>query len=147
MININVVSLKVIKDKEVQASIPSRSIKSPKDVVEVLQQLIGFNDREHCILLTLDTKNQINAIHTISIGSLNSSIVHPREVFKLAIKTNAASIILSHNHPSGNPEESKEDINISKRLKEAGKILGIELLDHIIVVEDSYRSLREQGYV
>lgn len=147
MINIDVVSLKLVKDKEVATNLSTRQIKSPKDVVVILQELIGNNDREHCIMITLDTKNQINAIHTISIGSLNSSIVHPREVFKLAVKTNAASIILSHNHPSNNPVESKEDINITKRLVEAGKILGIEVLDHIIVGEDSYRSLREQGYI
>ncbi len=147
MISIEVVSLKLIKDKEVEVNLPSRQIKSPRDVVELLQALIGADDREHCILITLDTKNQINKIHTVSIGSLNASIVHPREVFKLAVKTNAASIIISHNHPSGNTIESKEDIEITERLKEAGKILGIELLDHIIVGEDSYRSLREQGYI
>lgn len=146
MVKLNYVSLKTVKDKEVLTKLKTRQVKSPKDVVDTLQELIGDNDREELILFTLDTKNQINAIHTVSVGSLNASIVHPREVFKLAIVSNPASIIIAHDHPSGNPVESKEDINITKRIKEAGKILGIELLDHIIVGDNSYRSLKEMGY-
>lgn len=93
-------------------------------------------DREHLVLITLDIKNNITSISTVSIGSLNSSIVHLREVFKVAILSNSASIIMAHNHPSGDSTPSKEDINITHRIKECGKILGIELLDHLIIGDE-----------
>jgi len=106
---------------------------------------IGDYDREALVVLTFDTKNKINSITVASIGSLNSSIVHPREVFKTAILSNSASIIIGHNHPSGDPSPSKEDISITSRLKECGKILGIELLDHVIIGDNNYISLKEKG--
>ena len=96
-------------------------------------------------LITLDTKNNITGIFTVSTGSLNASIVHPREVFKRAVLQNAASIIICHNHPSGDPTPSQEDINTTKRIYDAGKILGIELLDHIIIGDNDYISLKERG--
>lgn len=99
------------------------------------------------MLLTLDTKNQPTAIHTVSLGTLNSSLVHPREVMKVAILANSASIIIAHNHPSQIATESSHDVEVTKRIADAGKLLGIELLDHLIVCEDSFVSLKEKGHI
>jgi DNA repair protein RadC len=96
-------------------------------------------------ILVLNTKNKIVAVHEVSRGTLNNSMIHPREVFKPAVLHNAAAIICFHNHPSGDPEPSKDDIKITKRLVEAGEIMGIEILDHIIVGDDRYVSLKERG--
>lgn len=145
-IKIDVLSLQITKDKEIQSNLKRKAIQSPTDVVAVLKDFIGYSDRENFIVMCLDTKNQITAIHTISTGTLNSSLVHPREVFKLAIIKNSASIILAHNHPSGNTRPSKQDIEITKRLIESGNILGIEILDHIIIGE-YYTSLKEEGLI
>lgn len=125
--------------------VENKKVTSPKEVYKIIAEYLKGVDREHLVLLTLDTKNVITSITTISIGSLNTSIVHPREVFKTAILSNAASIILAHNHPSGDSTPSKEDINITDRIKESGKILGIDLLDHLIIGDDSYISLKEKG--
>lgn len=93
-------------------------------------------------------ENNVVAVHRCHVGSLNSSIVHPREVFKSAILNNVASVILAHQHPSGDIKPSMEDINVTKRLVEAGKLLGIEVLDHLIVNSDnSFTSLKERGYI
>lgn len=102
-------------------------------------------EQEHFIVLCLNTKNEIIARKTISIGTLDQAIVHPRDVFRFAIKNNAARIIAVHNHPSGNPEPSENDKTVTKRLIRSGDILGVEILDHIIVGNDSYVSLRERG--
>ena len=145
MINISFLSLRVIKENAGRYDV-QKKIQSPKDVYEVLQKVIKASEypEENLWLLTLDTKNNITGIFTVSTGSLNTSIVHPREVFKRAMLQNAASIIVCHNHPSGDAAPSAEDINITKRLYEAGEILGIKLLDHIIA-GDNYISLKEQG--
>lgn len=97
--------------------------------------------------LFLNTKNQVLHKQTIFIGSLNASIVHPREVFKEALRRSAASIICFHNHPSGDPTPSREDIEVTKRLAECGKIIGIEILDHLIIGDQKYISLKEKGYL
>ena len=104
-------------------------------------------DREHFIAIYLDRKGKVNATSIISIGGLSSSLVHPREVFKLAILTSSASIILVHNHPSGDPEPSPEDIEITNKLVEASKIMGIRILDHIIIGHGRYISLRAKGAI
>jgi len=144
MEKIQIVSIKMVKEKNLEYG--SSKISSPKDSANILKDFIGDNDREALVVLTLDTKNKITSITVASLGSLNSSIVHPREVFKTAILGNASSIIIGHNHPSGDPTPSKEDISITLRLKECGKILGIELLDHIIIGDDNkYISLKEKG--
>jgi DNA repair protein RadC len=104
------------------------------------------NLKQECLkVVMLNTKNIVISIKDVSIGSLNSSIVHPREVFNEAIKKNSASIIVSHNHPSGDPTPSGEDINLTHRLSECGKLIGIELLDHIIIGNGIYISLKEKG--
>ncbi|MDZ5016734.1 DNA repair protein RadC, partial [Clostridium perfringens] len=98
-------------------------------------------------LIMLDTKNNIIGIKDVFKGSLNASIVHPREVFKEALKKSSSSIIVCHNHPSGDPTPSKEDINITVRLKECGRIMGIDLLDHIIIGKEKFISLKEKGII
>jgi len=106
------------------------------------------DDREVFFVMCLNTKNNVSAVHRCHVGSLNASLVHPREVFKSAILNNAASVILAHQHPSGDITPSMEDINVTKRLVEAGKLLGIEVLDHLVVNSDnSFTSLKERGYI
>lgn len=143
---VDIVSLKVIKESSLLYG--KRKISSPSDAVEIGRSMLDGSDREKLLLCCLNTKNEPTNLNIVSIGSLNSSIVHPREVFKLAILGNSASIILFHNHPSGDTTPSKEDINITERIKEAGKIIGIELIDHIILGdENKYTSLKEKGII
>jgi len=126
---------------------PAKDIKcinSPQDVYDLLIDMTLL-DREKFVVVMLNTKNVIIDVTTISSGTLNSSLVHPREVFKMAIKRSANCIILSHNHPSGNPSPSNEDLEISKRLVDAGKLLGIEVVDHVIIGNKGYVSLKERG--
>ncbi|WP_336990908.1 RadC family protein [Bacillus toyonensis] len=142
---VNIVRLKMVKEGSLLYK--ERRIKSPEDASVLLKQFLGEVDREYFIVLCLDTKNQPTAINVCHIGSLNASIVHPREVLKPAIISNATSIIVAHNHPSNDPTPSREDIEVTKRLAEAGKIIGVELLDHVIVCSDSFVSLKEKGYI
>ncbi|MDD3363699.1 MAG: DNA repair protein RadC [Syntrophomonas sp.] len=122
-------------------------IKSPKDVEKMLVQEMRVYDREHFVVLYLDRKGGLIVKEDVSVGGLHSSIVHPREVFKTAVKRSAASIILAHNHPSGDPSPSREDIDITRRLVEAGGIMGIEVLDHVVIGENTYCSLKEKGLI
>jgi DNA repair protein RadC len=122
-------------------------IRSPEDAAQYVMEELRTLTQEHFVCLYLDTKNQVLHRQTIFIGSLNASIVHPREVFKAAIRRSSASLICLHNHPSGDPTPSREDINVTKRLVEAGKVLGIELLDHLIIGDKKFISLKEKGYV
>lgn len=141
---IQILSLKLVREGSILYQ--TRRISSPKDAVGIGQQFLEDADREQVIVCCLDTKNQPLSISVVSMGILNSSLIHPREIFKTAILTNAASLILYHNHPSGETEPSKEDINITKRIKEAGVLMGIELIDHIIIgSEGRYLSLKEEG--
>lgn len=123
-----------------------RRVDSPQLAKALFEKLDFFmnSDREMFLVASLNTKNEPTQIEVISVGSLNASIVHPREVFKSAIVSNAASIICAHNHPSGDLTPSKEDIDVTKRLVEAGKLLGINVLDHIIMNDEGeYKSIRE----
>ncbi|PKG21694.1 RadC family protein [Niallia nealsonii] len=122
-------------------------IRSPEDAAKYMMNDMRFLTQEHFVCLYLNTKNQVMHKQTIFIGSLNASIVHPREVYKEAFRRSAASIICLHNHPSGDPSPSREDIEVTKRLVECGKIIGIDLLDHIIIGENKFVSLKEKGYV
>jgi DNA repair protein RadC len=133
--------------KEKNVYYENKTIRSPKDSADILREFIGNADREVFAVACLNTKNQISNLHIAHIGSLNESVVHPREVFKTAILSNASSIIVCHNHPSGNPQPSPEDIVVTAQLAQAGEILGIQLLDHIILGEDSHISLAECGVV
>lgn len=123
------------------------TIRSPKDAATYLMQDMTSLKQEHFVVLFMNVKNQVLHKQTIFIGSLNASIVHPREVFREAVKRSAASIICAHNHPSGNPSPSTEDIDVTKRLLEAGQIMGIELLDHVIIGDHQFISLKEKGYM
>ncbi|MCQ4088174.1 DNA repair protein RadC [Saccharibacillus sp. JS10] len=123
----------------------SVTIRSPKDAAELLTEQLRYLQKEHFVCLFLNTKNVVIAQETLSIGSLNASIVHPREVFRAAIKYSSASIVCAHNHPSGDPTPSPEDLAITKRLVEAGQIVGIDVLDHIVVGDGRFISLKEQG--
>lgn len=122
-------------------------VKSPEDVQNVMRQHLDLEnaDREYFVALYLDKKCSINAANIISVGGLSNTIVHPREVFKIAILTSSNSIIVCHNHPSGDPSPSKEDIEVTKRLVKAGKILGIELLDHVIIGNKDFASFQSLG--
>ena len=142
---INIVQVKLVREKSMLYK--NRQVKSPQSAYEIIQEFLGDVDREHFVVLCLDTKNQPTCIQTVHIGSLNSSIVHPREVLKSALLSNSASIIVAHNHPSNICEPSHEDIEVTKRLCEAGRILGIDVLDHLIISTDNFCSLKEKGII
>jgi DNA repair protein RadC len=122
-------------------------VRSPQDVADYMMEEMRHLKQEHFIALYLNTKNAVLHKKTLFIGSLNASIVHPRELYKEALRYSAASFICLHNHPSGNPEPSQEDIDVTKRLTETGKMLGIELLDHIIIGDRRFCSMKEKGFV
>jgi len=123
------------------------AIRSPEDGANYVMDEMRFLNQEHFVCLYLNTKNQVIHKQTVFIGSLNASIVHPREVFREAFRRSAASIICLHNHPSGDPTPSREDIEVTRRLKECGRMIGIEILDHIIIGDKKYVSLKEKGYL
>ncbi|WP_061311287.1 RadC family protein [Clostridium botulinum] len=139
---IDIVKIKMIREGSLD--VPRKKIDSPESAYNIVRYL-ELEDREHLVVLAVNTKNVVVNISTISVGSLNSSIVHPREVFKTLILSNAASFLVAHNHPSGYTSPSGEDIKVTKILKECGKIFGIKLLDHIIVGEEKYLSFAEEG--
>jgi len=122
-------------------------ITSPQDVSALVMEDMRYYKKEYFKIILLDTKNKVIDIITISIGSLNSSIVHPREVFLEAVKKSSASIVLLHNHPSGEVQPSREDINITQRLIKAGEIMGIKVLDHIIIGDGKYLSFKEENII
>lgn len=123
-------------------------VMNPKDAVNVLRPHLETMDREMFITIQLDIKNRIIGDYVVSVGHLSGALVHPREVFKVAILQNAASIICAHNHPSGDPEPSPEDIELTKNLDLAGKLLGIKILDHIIIGHDGkYVSLKDREVI
>lgn len=123
------------------------TIRSPEDGANYVMEDMRFLSQEHFVCLYLNTKNQVLHRQTVFVGSLNASIVHPREVFREAFRRSAASLICFHNHPSGDPTPSREDIEVTKRLAECGKMLGIDMLDHIIIGDQKFISLKEKGYV
>lgn len=121
-------------------------VRQPKDAADYLMPEMTHLLQEHFVVLFLNVKNEIINKQTIFIGSLNASIVHPREIFREAVKKSAASIICAHNHPSGNPTPSPEDIEVTKRIAEAGLIIGIDLLDHIIIGDHIHISMKGKGF-
>ncbi|MEO8501811.1 MAG: JAB domain-containing protein [Vicinamibacteria bacterium] len=118
---------------------------TPAQAYAVLKPRIEDWSREHFLAILLDSRNRILGIETVSVGSLSASIVHPREVFKPAIAASAAGIVLGHNHPSGDPEPSPEDMAVTRRIHEAGTLLGIEVLDHLVFTPSRFVSLKERG--
>ena len=135
------------KREELEPELKNFNIKDPESVVKAIRASIKDKAKEHFKLILLNPRNKIIGISTISIGTLNASLVHPREVFKDAIMHTAASVVLAHNHPSGDPEPSEDDLTITKRLIEAGKILGIEVLDHIVIGKERFKSFKEEGLI
>ena len=123
------------------------TIHGPEDVAAYAMPHFRYELREHFAVMLLDTKNHVLGMPTVSVGSLSASIVHPREVFRVAIQQAAASIILLHNHPSGDPSPSQEDIAVTEQLIKVGKIMDIPVLDHIIIGDNKFISLKEQGMV
>ncbi len=120
--------------RESSITAPTPRLRGAQQAAELLRQYLGPVDREHFVVILLDRKNAPIGINTVSIGSLTASVVHMRETFKAAILANAAAILCGHNHPSGDPEPSREDRALTQRLVEAGKLLGIAVLDHIVLV-------------
>lgn len=143
MYHIPVVSVQLIRERTQSTTI--RTVTSPQHAYEVFHDWLEPRDRECFAIALMDTRNKVLALHIVSIGSLNASLVHPREVMKPAILGNAAAVILVHNHPSGDPEPSREDLAITARLKQVGELLGIPVLDHVILGEQSFVSLKERG--
>ena len=123
----------------------SQSINSPEDAAGLVMEEMRYHNKEYFKVLLLNTKNQVITLENISIGSLNASIVHPREIFNAALRKSAASIILLHNHPSGDPTPNREDKQVTERLVEAGKLLGINVLDHIVIGDGRFFSFKQEG--
>ncbi len=121
------------------------SVRTPDEVVSLVRGKLRGKKKEHFMALLLDTRGQLIKISEISVGSLDTSIVHPREVFKEAISASAASVIFVHNHPSGDPEASEDDIKLTERLARAGEIMGIDVLDHVIICDKQHLSLKGKG--
>ena len=121
-------------------------VRYPIDAVPMLAEYIGERDREVFVIAMLTIRHRVLGLHTVSVGCLTSSLVHPREVFKPAILAGSAALLLAHNHPSGDPEPSAEDVSLTRRLGSAGALLGIEILDHVVLGEGGrYVSLKERG--
>lgn len=135
---VKIITIGLVED----APIPEVTATDPAVVADLLKTE-RHADREHFVCFHLDARNQIVSKETVSVGSLNASLVHPREVFKAAVLSSAAKIILAHNHPSGDPSPSREDIELTRRLVDAGEIMGIEVLDHIIVAHGCFLSMKE----
>jgi len=141
---VNIVSLKMVRESSFLYG--NRVINSPADAAEMVGPFIEDSPNEFVILVALDTKNRPNLLTTIGVGTLNCCLIHPREIYKLALLANAHSIIIFHNHPSSDTNPSVEDIEITRRLQEAGTLLGVELTDHIILGSGGkYTSLKEKG--
>lgn len=130
------------KRADIPLPLASNSLRSPTDVVAEMRAKLKGKKKEHFWVVLLNTRNQVIRKAEISIGSLNASIVHPREVFKEAVTASAASVILVHNHPSGDPQPSQEDIELTRRLVQAGEMIGVSVLDHIIVCDERHSSLK-----
>ena len=145
MYRIPSVKIQLVKDGTIAAS-ERPYISTPEDVAAIMRPVIEVLAEERMYVMLLSTKNRVNAIQEVSVGSLNASVVHPREIFKAAILSNAAALILVHNHPSGDPTPSPEDVHLTKKLIEAGLLLDIPVLDHVIM-GDRYKSLKEMGVI
>lgn len=124
---------------------PRPVVRNARDLAALVVPRLRYLDREHLLVVMLDASNRVVGMETVSVGDLTSSVAHPREVFKPCIRRNAAAVALAHNHPSGDPRPSQEDVLVTERLVEAGKLLGIEVLDHVILADGRYVSLRQAG--
>ncbi|HEY3376378.1 MAG TPA: DNA repair protein RadC [Armatimonadota bacterium] len=143
MYRIPMYKVTLVRDRSQRAEQPV--ISAPNDAYEIFNTILGDADREQFVILLLDTRNRVRGMHIVSIGSLNASIVHPREVFKAAILANCSGIILGHGHPSGDPTPSSEDITTTTRLIQAGELLGIPVLDHLVLGDQGFISMKVSG--
>ncbi|GAF21021.1 DNA repair protein RadC [Bacillus sp. JCM 19047] len=145
-LSLNFVSIKLVKEETLAINRP-KVLGSPNDVYETLKGIYEGADREKLIVMSLDSKNNVNSINLCHVGTVNSSVIHIREILKPIILSNGVSFIVAHNHPSGNTEPSKEDLSVTKRLEQAADIFGIRFLDHLIIGDDSFLSLNDKGYM
>jgi len=148
--SVNIYRLKMVREESVKYG--ETILKAPIEINTLARKVMHLDEaaEENFVIICLNTKNRIAGVHTISVGTLNSSLVHPREVFKAAILNNASAIICLHNHPSGDPEPSRDDIETTQRLVNAGNVLGVKVLDHVIIGDNgglgrNYTSFKEQG--
>jgi len=144
MYHIPTVKVQLVRDGSISAE-DRPVIRSADDVASIMEPIVSLLAEEHFYVLLLNTKNRVNGIHEVSVGSLNATVVHPREIFKAAILSNSASVILVHNHPSGDPTPSPEDRHLTEQIAKAGKVLDIPVLDHVIMGDRRYTSLKEKG--
>ena len=143
MYRVPIIKTQMVRDGSLKVA--SKKAEEPRAVAEIAGGLIGDNGKEHFLVLLVDVRNKVTGVHVVSIGTLTASMVHPREVFRPAILGSAASIIIAHNHPSANVKPSAEDRSTTTRIAQAGKLLGIPLLDHVIFHGTRFFSFREQG--
>ena len=137
--------LKVIRERKEGYGL-RQQFRSSQEIYETFRERFLRADREEFVVLLLNAKNKLLGFHVVSVGSLTPSLVHPREVYKVAILGNAAAIILLHNHPSGDPTPSAEDLHITTRLRQVGEVLGIRVLDHVVIGDGRYVSFVDDGY-
>lgn len=135
--------LQLVRDRTVP--IHTRLCARPSAAADLFRAYIGDSDREHMVAMFLDAQNRFIGVHTISVGTVDSCMVNPREVFKAALLCNATSLVLAHNHPSGDPVPSQDDIRLTRELQQAAELLDVPVMDHIVVAESSYASLMELG--
>lgn len=142
---ISVVRIQMIRE----GSFPygPKVIKTSSDAAALLRSYLARADREYFVVILLDAKHRVNALNVVAIGSLTIALVHPREVFKPALSANAACVILGHNHPSGDPSPSPEDIELTRRLVKAGELLGVKVLDHVVVGDEGFTSFADRGLI
>ncbi|MEB6550156.1 DNA repair protein RadC [Heyndrickxia sporothermodurans] len=144
----NIFEIVRIKQIVKETDMKRKTIRSPEEAAEIAAEFIGDEDREVFLVMCLNTKNEVIAVNRCHIGSINMSVVHPREVVKVAFLNNSTSLIVAHNHPSYNCEPSSEDIQMTRRLVEVGEIVGVPILDSLIVSGNgNYTSLKEKGYI
>lgn len=137
--------LMMVRDGSVR--IRKAKLTAPEVAFDLLKSYLKDLDREHFVVVALDVRMAPLGINTVSIGAVDATVVHPREVYKFAILSNATSILLGHNHPSGDPTPSKDDIELTKRLVSTGKVLGIDVTDHLVIGNGDYYSMKRQGLI
>lgn len=144
---IDLLKIVQVKETSVKYAALQSQIRMPKNIYDMIESVLELSSEsvEYFGIINLNVKNKVNGIHILSKGTVDATLVHPREVFKAAFLNNASSIILFHNHPSGDPSPSKEDHEMTKRIVEAGKIMGINVIDHIVVGDGRYCSFKELG--
>lgn len=141
------IARRVFTKSEIIEEGKQKEIASAKEIYKLIKSKISSYTKEHLVVLSFDSRNKFLGMDTVSVGILNANLIHPRETFDTAIRRHAAHIVVAHNHPSGDPEPSEDDLEITKRLIEAGKILGIEVVDHIVVTKESFFSFKEKELI